>query len=76
MKQIDKITNTLMLIILILLPTFRESASYIYISTLEVQNLVCYLCTIARTGSRLESLVTPVSVISLLLRFSVVSLQL
>ena len=31
MTQIGKITSTLMLIILILLPTFKGSASYIFI---------------------------------------------
>ena len=35
MKQIGKITAMLMLIILIILPTFRESAPYVFISTLK-----------------------------------------
>ena len=56
MKQIGKITTMLILIILTLRPTFRESAPYTFISTLKSSKPGMYLCTIAGIDLRLESL--------------------
>ena len=56
MKQIGKITTTLVLIISILLPTYRESAPNIFNSTLKSSKPGMYLCTIAGIDPRLESL--------------------